>query len=705
MTQSILITLKEETDARSQALLQQVNRELTLWFESYSDTTVQLSASQELLRYKMLQNEINAQKGIDLLSDVKSYDADVYDIFMYYGNDKIYSSIGMSKHLVYLGNTLDCTQESVSYAADILSNSEKGVHLLEQNSESGYLMYHYPVRLNTDGASVSVNVLMQVSVLKNTLEQLLKNCDTYITVSFGDRKQLVFFGDAQKSSLAYIGNEMVKGLNGADYTLHSVHSDEMETEINVYYEADTIYRDINQKQILSYGIMAVLLLVAVIVSYIISRRYHTPIHQLATQVASQREHGQELDEGDKRKTDELEYLKRTFGIMMDESNRMSRGLKEYKVLLRPLTALLLFHGMVKEAPFIDRMLELCDYEFHEDYYVLLGIAVLQSKRGKRTGDVYTALQNYFEDDLYCNVTVGDKKVLTVLVDIPNPDYLCKVRIKVEENIRSLCKENGGDKVFVSFSQVYKDSSMISHAYIEAISGMEYLSSEDMYGEKTAFYEKISHTDSPIKQLDEENLDRWEAALREQDQDAASDCLNTLLYSIEYSSNSKEMRRYLRYCILQRIIQVIKEDEDERIDSALLSRAIHINPTAEGSFGDDVHNLVKLICFTEEKEDAIKKAIEYIEENYSRYDLSLDEVAGCAGLTKTYLSKLFKVKTGDKYIDYLSKLRLEEAKRLLRETDLSIKEIVEEVGYYDVPRFRKKFKAVYGINAYQYRKSL
>lgn len=96
-------------------------------------------------------------------------------------------------------------------------------------------------------------------------------------------------------------------------------------------------------------------------------------------------------------------------------------------------------------------------------------------------------------------------------------------------------------------------------------------------------------------------------------------------------------------------------------------------------------------------------VEYIESNYHRYDLSLDEVAEYAGFSKVYMSRLFKEKAGCRYIDYLVKCRMEHAKKLLEETDISIKEIADMVGYNTLPGFRLKFKEYYGINASEYRK--
>lgn len=55
-------------------------------------------------------------------------------------------------------------------------------------------------------------------------------------------------------------------------------------------------------------------------------------------------------------------------------------------------------------------------------------------------------------------------------------------------------------------------------------------------------------------------------------------------------------------------------------------------------------------------------------------------------------------------DYLTLLRIERAKELLRETDLSVKEISGAVGYFDVPGFVRRFKKYIGTTPAQYRKN-
>ena len=98
----------------------------------------------------------------------------------------------------------------------------------------------------------------------------------------------------------------------------------------------------------------------------------------------------------------------------------------------------------------------------------------------------------------------------------------------------------------------------------------------------------------------------------------------------------------------------------------------------------------------------KKAIDYIEENFHK-EISLDELAGELGISSYYFSKLFKEEKGETFINFISDKRLEKARQLLAETDLSIKEITAEVGYNDQNYFSRIFKTKYGLSPKEYRK--
>ncbi|QJD84506.1 response regulator [Cohnella herbarum] len=100
---------------------------------------------------------------------------------------------------------------------------------------------------------------------------------------------------------------------------------------------------------------------------------------------------------------------------------------------------------------------------------------------------------------------------------------------------------------------------------------------------------------------------------------------------------------------------------------------------------------------EDNNSFIHSAIQYIDGNYRQKGLKLQEIAESICLSPNYLSYLFKKIAGMNLWDYVTKLRMEEAKRLLLTTDMRRYEISDEIGYESPEHFSKIFKKHFGVN--------
>ncbi|RCW88045.1 AraC family two component transcriptional regulator [Halanaerobium sp. DL-01] len=102
-----------------------------------------------------------------------------------------------------------------------------------------------------------------------------------------------------------------------------------------------------------------------------------------------------------------------------------------------------------------------------------------------------------------------------------------------------------------------------------------------------------------------------------------------------------------------------------------------------------------------KEKIIYDGVKYVQSNYSE-DISLCEAAKAANLSTHYFSRLFKKEMGCTFKEYITRLRMEEAKRKLNKTDTNIGSIAKEVGYSEPSYFSKVFKKYEGVSPSEYR---
>ncbi|MBR2021516.1 MAG: helix-turn-helix domain-containing protein [Clostridia bacterium] len=100
-------------------------------------------------------------------------------------------------------------------------------------------------------------------------------------------------------------------------------------------------------------------------------------------------------------------------------------------------------------------------------------------------------------------------------------------------------------------------------------------------------------------------------------------------------------------------------------------------------------------------DGLDKVLSYINENLNQH-IENQFLAGLCHLHLTHFVRFFKEKVGQTPQRYITHKRLEAAKRLLEQTQLSITEISESVGFYDTSHFSRSFKQLYDISPLHYR---
>lgn len=123
-------------------------------------------------------------------------------------------------------------------------------------------------------------------------------------------------------------------------------------------------------------------------------------------------------------------------------------------------------------------------------------------------------------------------------------------------------------------------------------------------------------------------------------------------------------------------------------------AAHLNNMREELIASKLFELYSVVFERDDKlSDYEKRIYNYVASNYMS-DISVEELSNMIGLSRRYMSRLFKEKTGYGVKEYIIKVRMEHA-YLLLETGYSVLQAATMVGYHDVFNFSKMFKKHYG----------
>lgn len=144
---------------------------------------------------------------------------------------------------------------------------------------------------------------------------------------------------------------------------------------------------------------------------------------------------------------------------------------------------------------------------------------------------------------------------------------------------------------------------------------------------------------------------------------------------------------------------------DRMHRALVNDNPFSNYKASGILYDF---LIELYCdISGKKSDgvmtkAVERATDYINTNYTKI-IPLDEIAEYSGVTKQHLCRLFKKNFNCSVVEYITKRKLKEAKRLLRTTTLPIETIAEKTGFCSSGYFAQMFRRFEDTTPGEYRR--
>ncbi len=283
------------------------------------------------------------------------------------------------------------------------------------------------------------------------------------------------------------------------------------------------------------------------------------------------------------------------------------------------------------------------------------------------------------------------------------------RFTIVTSLRSSLEELTGCKITVGVSSCGSSFETLRDLIKEAQQALSY---RIFLGKGRILYYDIEQNNSRMVQIDLLNLRM--SKVKEFVESLDISALKTELFNLF----NKEVQSIMQYNYLQHINALlmgflISKCNEEAIEFKAVfgSEMISYEQLDSLETVKEMHDwfFQRFLSLTEimiknkqqESNSRLERIMTYIDENYAK-DISLDEIAEKFGLHKVYLSKIFKELHGESINDYIRTLRVKKAKELLCKDELSVSEIVYEVGFNNPQTFFRIFKKIVGLSPRDYK---
>lgn len=281
-----------------------------------------------------------------------------------------------------------------------------------------------------------------------------------------------------------------------------------------------------------------------------------------------------------------------------------------------------------------------------------------------------------------------------------------------EELKYYLENNMETKVCIGVGNVYAELENLRESYREAKDALKYrfVSAEESV---LCFRDIYPYYDSAnAAAVEDDILHELGNAIRISDGLKAEEILDQMLVKIKRSGVQRQQIIIYAVQILAEILKVLTElkqaTETGFMKDSNLIAGIFSQTTLEET-REYLRKAVQEACvmigaeISDKEKNLVHKVKDYLQENFAQEDISLNALAGIYYVNSSYLSRVFKEKTGMTFSSYLFELRMKEAAKLILRTDLKSYEIAEKVGIADPHYFSSCFKKYTGMSVSEYKK--
>lgn len=441
--------------------------------------------------------------------------------------------------------------------------------------------------------------------------------------------------------------------------------------------------------------MLVLILSSFLI-FLLMRMNYSPIHRLGQKASSL--HHLPIPTG------ELETISSTLDFLYQQNEHLTSKLQSSLSAIKNtrLQKLLMGHYMNKENFNLD--VEDLNLGYKNDCFF---ISVIQLHGQVEDMDTFARyIQELLLDSMESFYTFALEPYKLILINGIRQENQDNIEYILEQ-MRLTIKEEYHLDLTIGSGNLCSSTLSIPKSYLEASSALDYRfvkgnGTTILYSDLVKF--SITSLPYPKRQFD-----HLKEAISHSDEVLIHKTVGSLIDYIQKKKLPLFVAKGICFDILSIFIETSISFPYSSSNTLNLSNLMQLDTV------DDVINLIQKLNASlppqslepvrQDSDILLEKIMAYIKDNCLRCDFSIQETAEHFHMLLPNLSQFFKEKTGKTILDYYTDFRMDKAKRLLLDYDFPLKDISQQVGYYNVPSFIRRFKQLNGITPGDYRKQL
>jgi len=696
------LSLSEAKDQVKNGIRNELNtakRQLTDKFEGLSNIAINITINESLSPF-LMEHPFYSRIGMEMLSSYIASEKSVTNVILYYfsNDNRYYSPYGFYELETLSQHFYQETSLSDQEIKELFYLNEPTLTAISKQEEPHRFQVQYLVPLlNSQNIQYgSVVFLFDSSVLESRLPQLQQEGLNQIYV-INEEGQILLsnvvnhsqeFIDSKGQMLDAVLNQVTYTNSGIEYHIEKIVSEDLGISfISIVnsHELLTVMEPRNFVVTLLLSLFLLGILLAGGASYL----QYLPIKRVYLELANKQ--SQVKTEGE----NELEGIQLQIMNILNQNESLELQNKSLLYIAQSQA----FLGVIEE-----KFTEEEENPFIKHFTVIgVGYFVAMIRKDQLAIDDRSQIHQLFP--------IKTTNYQAFLVQIPLQNKLAifvihtEKELSVESSLLDIKEQlNSLEETFyLYYGQLYEELTQIKHSYIQAMIACDRL----MQGSNqylVPYREELAINNQFLEYpVDKEN--KWIYSLN---QGAGNEAIKSLkeIFTFIYTNRYRleEIKVYCFYLInlLMKTAATLGIPR-ENIQFKQLSEYQSLEALEE--------ELLELTLFINElvqfkrnvkRDKSLEEIFSYILNHYTSPELSLEFLADKYEYSTPYLSKIIKDETGMTFTKYVQELRLSHIKEQLVETDLPIKDIINQSGYYDVSNFSRKFKSILGVTPGQYR---